>query len=201
MLINIGSVVSERAIPLQGHYSASKHAVKGFTDALRMELEEAGVPVAVVLIKPSSINTPYTHHAKNLMSQEPSLPAPVYAPEVVAEAVLQCAQHPRRDVTVGAGGKVLASLGSLAPRLMDRLMQSLFFQQQRKDEPNDPRAHRILNAPANGGGPARWGDYEGHVMRSSVYTQAALHPLATAMVVAALGAGAALYFGYALGRR
>ena len=201
VLINMGSVVSERAIPLQGHYSASKHAIKGFTDALRMELEKGGAPVAVVLIKPSSINTPYTHHAKNLMQEEPSLPPPIYAPEVVAEAVLECAEHPRRDVIVGAGGKLLASLGRVAPRLMDRVMESTFFRQQRSGEPSDPDAHRILNAPANGGGPARWGDQEGHVMRSSVYTRAALHPLATAMVVAALGAGAALYFGFALGRR
>jgi NAD(P)-dependent dehydrogenase (short-subunit alcohol dehydrogenase family) len=64
-LINMGSVVSDRAIPLQGAYSASKQAVKGFTDALRMELEEQKAPVSVTLIKPSAIATPYFQHAKN----------------------------------------------------------------------------------------------------------------------------------------
>ena len=66
-LINVGSIVSDRAIPLQGHYSASKHAVKGFTDALRMELEHDGAPVSVSLVKPASIDTPFTEHARNLM--------------------------------------------------------------------------------------------------------------------------------------
>lgn len=75
-LINIGSVVSDRAIPLQGAYSASKHAVKGFTDALRMELEEEGAPISVTLIKPSTIDTPYFQHAKNYMAVEPKPPAP-----------------------------------------------------------------------------------------------------------------------------
>ncbi|MBA4158389.1 MAG: SDR family NAD(P)-dependent oxidoreductase, partial [Gemmatimonadetes bacterium] len=66
-IINIGSVLSDRAVPLQGHYSASKHAVKGYTDALRMELEEAGAPISVTLVKPAAIDTPYTEHARNYM--------------------------------------------------------------------------------------------------------------------------------------
>ena len=75
-IINIGSTVSDRAIPLQGIYSASKHAVKGFTDALRMELEGEGAPVSVTLIKPGAIATPYNDHAKNYMPMEPTLPPP-----------------------------------------------------------------------------------------------------------------------------
>jgi NAD(P)-dependent dehydrogenase (short-subunit alcohol dehydrogenase family) len=78
-LINIGSVLSDIAIPIQGTYCASKHAVKGYTDALRMELEEEGAPISVTLIKPSSIDTPYVRHAKNLMPVEPMNPPPVYA--------------------------------------------------------------------------------------------------------------------------
>jgi NAD(P)-dependent dehydrogenase (short-subunit alcohol dehydrogenase family) len=62
-IINTGSVLSDRAMILQGPYSASKHAVKGFTDALRMEVEEAGDPIDVTLIKPSAIDTPYMEHA------------------------------------------------------------------------------------------------------------------------------------------
>jgi NAD(P)-dependent dehydrogenase (short-subunit alcohol dehydrogenase family) len=73
---------------MQGIYSASKHAVKGFTDALRMELEEEGAPISVTLIKPGAIDTPYSDHAKNYMPVEPKNPAPLYAPEVVARAIL-----------------------------------------------------------------------------------------------------------------
>src|SRR4030095_16661369 len=66
-IINIGSEVSDIAIPLQGIYSASKHAVAGYTDALRMELEHDRIPMAVTLVKPSAINTPYPEHARNYM--------------------------------------------------------------------------------------------------------------------------------------
>jgi NAD(P)-dependent dehydrogenase (short-subunit alcohol dehydrogenase family) len=81
-LINIGSTLSDRAIPGQGMYCASKHAVKGFTDALRMELDEAGAPISVSLVKPAAIDTPYRQHAKNYLPETPDNPPPVYAPEV-----------------------------------------------------------------------------------------------------------------------
>jgi len=66
-IINLGSITSDRAIPLQGHYSASKHAVKAFTDALRMEVEKEGAPVSLTLIKPGAIDTPFPEHARNYM--------------------------------------------------------------------------------------------------------------------------------------
>src|SRR4030095_16790153 len=126
-LIQIGSALSDRAIPLQGTYCATKHAVKAFTDALRMELEEEGPPISVTLIKPSSIDTPYRQHARNLMEVEPLNPPPVYAPEPVAEAILHSASHPERDVFVGAGGKFLSVVAECAPRLTDTMMKAVMF--------------------------------------------------------------------------
>ena len=70
-LINVGSEVSDKAVPLQVMYSASKHAVKGLTDGLRMELEQEEAPVSVTLIKPGPIDTPYTEHAKNYLADHP----------------------------------------------------------------------------------------------------------------------------------
>ena len=87
-LVNLGSVLSETGYPLQGHYTASKHAVKGFTDSLRLELEAEGVPVSVTLIQPTAIDTPYPEHAKSYLGVEPTHMPPVYAPEVVARAIL-----------------------------------------------------------------------------------------------------------------
>ena len=140
-IVNLGSEVSDRAVPLQGTYSASKHAVKAFTDALRMELEREHVPVSLTLIKPAAIDTLFPVHAKNLMDKEPALPPPVYAPELVARAILHAASHPVRDQFIGGAAK-LVSLGAQAmPRLMDRYMRTSMFTQQRgaKDNPADRR--------------------------------------------------------------
>jgi len=192
-LINMGSVVSDRAIPLQGFYSASKHAVKGFTDALRMELEEEGAPVSVTLIKPTSINTPFPQHARNYMEDEPTLPPPVYAPEVVADAILYCAEHPQRDVLVGGGAKQMSSMESVSPRLTDKYMEATMFDGQRRGEPPRPGSGRGL-WDANDD-LSEHGDYPGHVMRSSLYTKAALHPVITgvAAVAGLVGIAAAVF--------
>jgi NAD(P)-dependent dehydrogenase (short-subunit alcohol dehydrogenase family) len=183
-LINIGSIVSDRAIPLQGAYSASKHAVKGFTDALRMELEEEGAPISVTLIKPSAIDTPYFQHAKNYMPVEPKPPAPVYAPEVVADAILRAAEHPVRDITIGGGGRFLSAVGTALPRLTDFYMERAMFSSQRSELPSEEREGNLYQSSPRPR--MERGGYRGHVMRSSLYTQAALSP-AKALLAAGLG--------------
>ena len=187
-LINIGSVLSDRAIPLQGTYCASKHAVKGYTEALRMELEEEGAPISVTLIKPSAIDTPYIEHAKSLLPVEPLNPPPVYAPETVAEAILHCAEHPERDVYVGGGGKMLSESGQLAPRLTDKLMEATMFDLQKSDRPRLPNRQDSLYSPTEDG-KERYG-YPGHVAETSIFTKASLHPLLTTTLF--IGAGLAL---------
>ena len=184
-LINVGSVLSDVAIPIQGTYCASKHAVKGYTDALRLELEEEGAPISVTLIKPSAIDTPYTRHAKNLMSVEPLNPPPVYAPDLVAEAILHCAEHPERDLYVGGGGKALAAAGHLAPRLTDKVIEAMMFDVQKSERQRPPARQDSLYAPIEDG--EERGGYPGHVAESSLYTKAAAHPLITGSVIAGLG--------------
>ena len=188
-LINVGSTVSDRAIPLQGVYSSSKHAVKGFTDALRMELEEEGAPVSVTLIKPAAIDTPYTKHAKNLLEKEPAVPPPVYAPEVVAEAILHCAETPERDVFAGGGGKAMSMMDKYAPRLGDKVMESFMFDAQKQDKPARPRGDGGLYE-ASGELKERSGDPM-YVSESSLYTKASLHPLLTGAIIAGAGLAAA----------
>jgi short-subunit dehydrogenase len=189
-LINIGSVVSDRAIPLQGTYSASKHAVRGFTDALRMELEEEGAPVSVTLIKPSAIDTPYFKHAKNYMEVQPKPPAPVYAPEVVANAILRAAEHPVRDITIGGGGRFLSAMGTALPRLTDFYMERSMFSSQQSEVPAEEQTGNLYGP--SGAENLERGGYEGHVMESSVYTQATLSP---ARMLLAAGLGLALLAG------
>lgn len=145
-LINLGSEVSDHAIPLQGIYSASKHAVKGFTDSLRIELEHDKAPVSVTLIKPAAIDTLFTVHAKNYMDEEPSLPSPVYAPELVAKAILYAAEHPKRDVFVGGAARLNSAGGYHAPGLLDSYMSRSMFRQQKSGVPTDPNRSDALYA-------------------------------------------------------
>ncbi|HJR75532.1 MAG TPA: SDR family oxidoreductase [Nitrospiraceae bacterium] len=190
-IINIGSAFSDRAMPLQGMYSASKHAVKGFTDALRMELERQGLPVAVTLVKPSAIATPYPQHAKNFLEEEPTNPPPIYAPELVAKTILHCAEHPERDMFVGAAGKVMSVMGKYAPRLGDFVTERLFAGRQRTGRPPRPCEQHGLSHPS--GRLRERGRYRNHIFETSLYTQGALHPVlagaalvGTGLVISAL---------------
>jgi short-subunit dehydrogenase len=135
-LINVGSEVSEAALPLQGMYAASKHAVKGFTDSLRIELEADEAPVSVTLIQPTAVDTPYPEHAGNYLSQEPKLPTPMLEPEKVASAILDAAVDPVRDVRVGAMSKLNTTMAKIAPRLADRMAKSYMGRQQRAEAPH-----------------------------------------------------------------
>ena len=188
-VINLGSVTSDVAIPLQGHYSASKHAVKAFTDALRMELERESAPIALTLIKPGTIDTPFPQHARNYMEAEPKQPAPVYDPSVVAEAILFCAEHPRRDLIVGGGGKMTSAMHNV-PRVADRYMRATMFDSQKAKKPSRGEREDSLYEP-QGGGRER-GNHSGSVHRRSLYTISSMHRVATMLSAAAVSAGVVL---------
>jgi short-subunit dehydrogenase len=187
-IINLGSEVSDRAVPLQGIYSASKHAVKGFTDSLRVELEAEGAPVTVTLIKPAALDTMFVEHAKNYMEVEPKLPPPVYAPELAADAILHAAEHPTRDIFVGGAAKLLSSAAHYAPRLLDGMMRRIALRQQRTDAPARDRSRNSLYEP--GGDLQERQGHPGHVFESSLYTQGAVHPRLSFMLL--MGAGFAV---------
>jgi short-subunit dehydrogenase len=190
-LINVASAVADRAIPLQGNYCAAKHAIKAFTDTLRMELEEKGAPVAVSLVKPGSIDTPFFEKARTLFDVEPQPVPPVYAPEVVARAILECAERPIRDVIVGGMGRVIQAT-TLVPRLTDRYMERTTFDSQLTDQPlADGRRDNLYEPVPNDGG-ERGRTWMGRTKESSVYTWAVLHPQRAALVAAGLGFAAAI---------
>jgi short-subunit dehydrogenase len=181
-LINVGSMASDRAIPLQGIYSASKHAVKGFTDALRTEIEAEGAPVSVTLIKPASIGTPLPQHVKNYTAHEAKLPPPVYAPEEVGRAILRAAAHPVRDVTVGGAARAISTVSKFVPRVVDLVSEAMAPVQlgPKPSSPGDNLWQGRAEAEVHG-------DPQGSMIRPSLYTRAAAHPvLATAVGGAAL---------------
>jgi NAD(P)-dependent dehydrogenase (short-subunit alcohol dehydrogenase family) len=188
-LINVGSILSETGYALQGHYTASKHAVKGFTDSLRIELEHDKAPVSVTLIEPAAIDTPYPDHAENYLGVKPQHVPPVYAPEVVAKAILACAEEPHRNVIVGGGGRMFQAMENTMPGVADRFKATAGWNRQFTEEPAQQTS--TLHAPRPHDASVR-GDYEGRVMRSSAYTKAVLSPRQTLAAVAAIGAAAFL---------
>jgi short-subunit dehydrogenase len=170
-LINVGSILSDVAVPLQGIYTASKHAMKGWTDTLRMELEYARTPISVTLVKPAAIGTPYAEHASNYLPDQPTHTPPVYAPRSVARAILYAATHPVREIVVGGAGSVLEMGWRLAPSLVRRLLPRLMIPAThsgriRQGEP-------ILFRPSED--LRERGDYRG-LVRPSAYTELRMRP-------------------------
>jgi short-subunit dehydrogenase len=138
-LINLGSEVSEAAAPLLGMYTASKHAVKGFTDTLRLEIEEVDkVPVSITLIQPTAVDTPFPQHARNYQEQEAKLPTPMIDPEQVAAAILEAAETPTRSKKVGAMSVLNTNMAKLVPGLGDHLAAKQVDHQHYDEPPRNP---------------------------------------------------------------
>ena len=184
-LINVGSEMSDHAAPLQGIYTASKHAVKGFTDSLRMEVEHERAPVSVTLIKPAAIDTPILANAKNYMDKEPDLPPPIYAPELVARAILFAAENPKRDLYVGGTAKLNATVTHYTPRLADKFAERVAIKLLKKDQPRREGSGDNLYEP-RGRLRERHG-HDGVVFESSIYTMSAMYSKTALVIVGAIG--------------
>jgi NAD(P)-dependent dehydrogenase (short-subunit alcohol dehydrogenase family) len=182
-IINVGSVLSDRALILQGVYSASKAAVKAYTDALRMELAADGLPINVTLIKPSAIDTPYIEHARNQLGSAGTVtPPPHYTPDTVAEAIAFACENRRRTLTVGFGGYIIGAIGIVAPGLTDFVMRTFLVNGQKSRERGVAARRDNLYEPREDGAersslglPAR---------NSSLFLKAQMYPLATAALLA-----------------
>lgn len=189
-IINLGSVLSDRAMILQGAYSASKHAVKAATDALRMELENADAPISVTLIKPSAMHTPYPEHARNYLDEPARLPPLLYDPRLVADAILHAAEHPKRQLYVGGNGYLISWGGRFARKATDAAMKALGRQLQTdKSQPAPPATKDNLYEPRKDGSVDGHQDY--YVRRTSLLLEAQKRPL-IALLSGAAGLGALL---------
>ncbi|HZH08994.1 MAG TPA: SDR family oxidoreductase [Microvirga sp.] len=188
-IINVGSVLSERTMILQTQYSASKHAVKAFTDGLRMELEAQGAPIVVTLIKPSSIDTPYVEHARNYLDKETTVPPPAYDPHLVAKAIVFAAEHQRRELTIGFGGWVIGAMGKVAPRMLDKAMELTGYGSQTTNQPERREMRDNLYHAREDGD--MYSSLPREPRKTSLLLEAQLHPFATAAVLAGIGAAVA----------
>ncbi len=195
-LINLGSISSEMPAPILSAYTASKFAVKGFTDSLRLELMHEEAPVSVTLIQPSGIHTPFGHHSINYMDHASQVPPPVYAPELVADAICHAAEHPTRSIMIGGAGRIMTMAAKLFPRLSDRIF-SRAFPITAMDRSRSPREGKGgFHRPGSSG--EMYGDQKDHMRRTSMFTTFSTHPKASIASVAAGGMAGAMLISWLL---
>lgn len=185
-LVCVGSAYGVRAAPLVSAYCASKHALKGWLESLRVELAHEGSPVRVVHVLPSTINTPLYQKAKSGLGVEPMGIPPVYPPELVAEEIVRAAEGNARDIYVGGGAKALELGQRISPRLLDQVMLAVAFRLQRTDRPRPADAPNNLYAPLESDGGVR-GNFTGITLPWSPYQTLARHPAAGLAVAGLLG--------------
>lgn len=172
VIINVASINSQMPVPIIGAYSASKAAVKAYSDVLRMELSHNKEPVAVTVIMPSGISTPISEHAKTHTGDEGKVMPPLYDATLVADAILTAARKKIRDVTIGEAGKVNIMAWTAFPSAMGKFLgYALPKAQSTGDEPTDGDN---LFSPDKDGDVYLGG--KRHGMRVSPYTKARLHP-------------------------
>ncbi len=184
-IINVGSINGDMGSPLLASYNASKHAVKGFTDSLRIEMTKAELPISVTLIKPSAIGTPFPQHGRNLTGFAARLPRPIYQPQLVADAILDAAQRPRRAVTVGGAGKLQVLAATLVPWLFDRIAASMTHSLIDRKRPVGP-VEGNLHAPRGREGRVE-GKQAGRAV--SLFTRISRYPRATRAAIGVLAVG------------
>lgn len=143
LIIQIGSALAYRSIPLQSAYCASKAAIRGFTDSLRSELIHDGSGIAVTMLQLPAVNTPQFDVVRNRLPEHPQPVPPIYQPEVIARAAVHAALHPKREVWIGWSA-TKAILGQrLVPGFLDRYLAKRAWTAQETDRlpPGHPVKH------------------------------------------------------------
>lgn len=184
-LINVGSLFGDRGTVIQSTYAAAKFAVHGWTESIRMELEKEEAPVSVTLIHPGRIDTPYTEHARSYLDKQPTHNGMIYPPQAVAEAILYAAENPKRDMYIGSQAKVLELLGTLLPRLTDKIMERVLYPTQHSNRPS--KSHEEDALYHEGYGLHERGTNEGWIRTRSIYVKACKHPILSTVTLVGIG--------------
>ncbi|HEU4685347.1 MAG TPA: SDR family oxidoreductase [Nitrospira sp.] len=150
VVVQIGSALAYRAIPLQSAYCGAKHAIQGFTESLRSELIHDGSRVRLTIVQLPAVNTPQFSWIKTRMPRHPQPVPPIYQPEVIARAVYWAAHHDRREFAVGYP-TVQAIIGDkFIPGLLDHYLARVGYEAQQTSEPVDPNRPDNLYHPLPG---------------------------------------------------
>lgn len=150
VIVQVGSALAYRGIPLQAAYCGAKHALQGFTESLRCELLHDGSRVRVTMVQLPALNTPQFEWSKSRMPHDPQPVPPIFQPEVAARSICWAARHPRREVNVG-GSTAMAIVGNnLVPGLLDRYLARTAYRSQQRPGAPAPRRRDNLWQPVAG---------------------------------------------------
>jgi short-subunit dehydrogenase len=190
VIVQVGSALAYRGIPLQAAYCGAKHAVQGFTESVRTELLDEGSGVRICEVHLPAINTPQFRWVKSLLPNEAQPVPPIYQPEIAADAVAWLVDHPRREMWVGASTVATVIANRIAPSLLDRYLGRTGVRSQQTDEPLDRDRPFNLYDPV-GGDHGAHGAFDDHAVHASAQLWLAKHRRfvtgAALAVAAALG--------------
>ena len=147
VIVQVGSALSYRAIPLQSAYSGAKHALRGFTDSLRCELMHEGSNVRVTMVQLPALNTPQFAWSRSHMPRRAQPVPPIYQPELAADAIVWASKHSRGEVNVGGTTTATIIAQKLWPGFLDRYLGRTGYDTQQTEQPEDPDRADNLFAP------------------------------------------------------
>lgn len=188
VIVQVGSGLAYRAIPLQAPYCASKHAIRAFTESVRTELMHDGSAVRVTSVQLPGLNTPHFTHVRSRLPRTPRPVAPIYTSDLAARAIVYAADHPRRrEYVVGAITSLMILAQKVAPGLLDRYLARTGLDPQMTDEPAAERAGNLFDVVE--GDPGADGPFTAEARDRSVHAFVSRHR-GIGLALVALAAGA-----------
>jgi hypothetical protein len=182
-IVQVGSALGYRGIPLQAAYCGAKHAVQGFTDSLRCELLHDNRGVRISMVQLPAMNTPQFDWVKSRLPREPQPVPPIYEPEIAADAIVWAASQRRREISVGGTTVAVIWANKFASGLIDRYLARTGYESQQTNQPADPNRCDNLWDPLPGDHGAH-GRFSARSIRVSPQTWVNQHlPIAAAAVV------------------
>ncbi|WP_408959561.1 SDR family oxidoreductase [Natrinema sp. 74] len=193
-IVQVGSALAYRGIPLQSAYCGAKHAIQGFTESVRTELIHDDCDVQLSMVQMPAMNTPQFEWSKSRMPRKPQPVPPIYQPEVAARAITWAVDRDKDELWVGRS-TVKAILGDrLIPRRLDNMLASGGYDSQLTDEPTDPDRENNLHEPLSGDYGAH-GPFNERARDRSYQLQASMHRRALALVAGLAAAIASIVLG------
>ena len=150
VIVQVGSALAYRGIPLQSAYCGAKHAIQGFTESVRCELLHDRSEVRITMVQLPALNTPQFGWVKSRLPKQPQPVPPIYQPEVAAEAIVWAAGHKRREVWVGGSTAATLVLNNVAPGALDWYLAKNGYRAQLTERPDDPDRPNNLFGPIDG---------------------------------------------------